>query len=84
MLALSILPLACFADAPITTQITGGVFQDFAPSPHHLQHVLAPVLRRMGVALDLQVLRAGYVPGGDGCLELRVRPTRCPFKPRPA
>jgi RNA 3'-terminal phosphate cyclase (ATP) len=34
MLALSILPLACFADAPITTQITGGVFQDFAPSPH--------------------------------------------------
>jgi RNA 3'-terminal phosphate cyclase len=53
MLALSILPLACFADVPITTQITSGVFQDFAPSPHHLQHVLAPVLRRMRVALDL-------------------------------
>src|SRR5215475_2977370 len=32
MLALSILPLACFADGPLTSRITGGVFQDYAPS----------------------------------------------------
>jgi RNA 3'-terminal phosphate cyclase (ATP) len=76
MLALSIVPLACFADAPVTARITGGVFQDFAPSPHHLQHVLAPVLRRMGVALDLRVLRAGYVPRGAGLLDLHVTPPR--------
>jgi RNA 3'-terminal phosphate cyclase (ATP) len=81
MLALSIVPLACFADAPVTARITGGVFQDFAPSPHHLQHVLAPVLRRMGVALELRMLRAGYVPRGAGLLELEVRPTRGPLRP---
>jgi RNA 3'-terminal phosphate cyclase (ATP) len=80
MLALSILPLACFADAPVTARITGGVFQDFAPAPHHLQHVLAPLLRRMGVALDLRVIRTGYVPRGAGRLELRVRPTRGPLQ----
>jgi RNA 3'-terminal phosphate cyclase len=40
MLVLSMLPLVCFADRPVTARITGGVFQDFAPSPHHMQHVL--------------------------------------------
>jgi RNA 3'-terminal phosphate cyclase (ATP) len=74
MLALSILPLACFAAQPVTACISGGVFQDFAPSPHHLHSVLAPVLRRMGVAVEIAVRRAGYVPRGAGILEVRVTP----------
>ncbi len=76
MLALSVLPVACFADGPVTARITGGVFQDFAPSPHHMQHVLAPLLKRMGVSVELQVVRAGYVPQGAGVIELHVRPVR--------
>jgi RNA 3'-terminal phosphate cyclase (ATP) len=76
MLALSLLPLTCFADRPLTARITGGVFQDFAPSPHHMQHVLRPLLKRMGVAIELRVLRAGYVPGGAGTIELHARPVK--------
>jgi RNA 3'-terminal phosphate cyclase (ATP) len=74
MLALSVLPIACFAERAVTARIEGGVFQDFAPSPHHMQHVLAPVLRRMGADLNLQVERPGYVPGGAGVLRLTVDP----------
>jgi RNA 3'-terminal phosphate cyclase (ATP) len=81
MLALSILPLACFAAAPLTARITGGVFQDFAPSPYHMQHVLAPLLDRMGVRMALGVVRAGYVPRGAGVIELRVVPTQRPLRP---
>jgi RNA 3'-terminal phosphate cyclase (ATP) len=81
MLALSILPLACFADAPTTARITGGVFQDFAPSPYHMQYVLAPLLKRMGVRMALRVVQAGYVPRGAGIIELRVTPTRRPLRP---
>lgn len=76
MLALGILPIACFADAPTTVRIGGGVFQDHAPSPHHLVEVVAPLLRRMGVRFELEVLRAGYAPAGAGQLELRVEPVR--------
>ena len=79
MLALSILPVACFADGPVTARITGGVFQDFAPSPHHLQYVLVPLLKRMGIAAKLQVIRAGYIPQGAGMIELQVRPTKRPL-----
>jgi len=81
MLALGILPLACFADAPVVARITGGVFQDFAPSPHHMAHVLAPLLERMGAAVEIRVVRAGYVPRGAGVLELRVRPVRHTLAP---
>jgi RNA 3'-terminal phosphate cyclase (ATP) len=81
MLALGILPVACFADAPVTSRITGGVFQDFAPSPHHMQHVLAPLLAPMGVSVELEVQRAGYVPRGGGVIELRVRPVRGSLAP---
>jgi RNA 3'-terminal phosphate cyclase (ATP) len=81
MLALSILPLACFADAPTTARIIGGVFKDFAPSPYHMQYVLAPMLERMGVRMALRVVRAGYVPRGAGVIELCVTPTRRPLRP---
>jgi RNA 3'-terminal phosphate cyclase (ATP) len=74
MLALGVLPVACLADSPLSARITGGMFQDFAPSPFHLRHVLAPLVARMGASVELEVVRPGYVPAGAGVLELRVRP----------
>lgn len=74
ILALAVLPIACTAPGTVTARITGGVFQDFAPSPHHLHHVLGPLLQRMGVGIEIDVIRAGYVPRGGGVLGLRVEP----------
>ena len=81
MLALGILPLACFADAPVVATLEGGVFQDFAPSPHHFQQVLLPALAAMGVQAELELLRPGYAPAGLGLLALRVRPLRGALAP---
>ena len=81
MLALGILPVACFAEQPVTARITGGVFQDFAPSPHHMEHVLVPLLARMGASCDLRLVRAGYVPRGEGVIEIRVHPVRNSLTP---
>lgn len=74
MLALGVLPVACFADAPVRARITGGLFQDFAPSAFHLHRVLGPLLGLMGVEVSLDVIRPGYVPGGAGVIELNVVP----------
>jgi RNA 3'-terminal phosphate cyclase (ATP) len=76
MLALSILPMACFAAAPVRAHIIGGLFQDFAPSPFHMHHVLAPLVRSMGADISVEVTRPGYVPGGGGIIELNVVPAR--------
>jgi len=74
MFALALLPVAAFAETFLEARITGGVFQDFAPSPFHMQHVLVPILARMGIGAELRLVRAGYVPLGAGVVELRVRP----------
>ena len=74
MLAFSVLPLACFADQSVRARIEGGVFQDYAPSPHHLEHVLVALLNRMGVTVHVDVVQPGYVPRGAGVLELTVTP----------
>ncbi|PIU55235.1 MAG: RNA 3'-phosphate cyclase [Chloroflexi bacterium CG07_land_8_20_14_0_80_51_10] len=73
MLVMSLLPLACFADKDTTIKVTGGLFQDFAPSAHHMQHVLFPTLAKMGVQAALEVIRPGYVPRGGGVIQVKIK-----------
>lgn len=76
MLTQTILPLACFANSSSHFLITGGLFQDFAPAAHHLQHVIFPLLGKMGIIAKLKVKRPGYVPTGEGIIELHVEPVK--------
>ena len=81
MLAMTVLPLAAWADGPVEVEVVGGVYQDFAPSPHHLAHVLAPLVGPMGVPFELEVVRPGYVPRGAGELRLYAEPATTSLRP---
>ncbi|MDR7545569.1 MAG: RNA 3'-terminal phosphate cyclase [Armatimonadota bacterium] len=74
LLAMTVLPLALYADGSSRFRMTGGLFADFAPSAFHLRHVVLPTLYRMGVRADVEIVRPGYAPKGGGVLELTVRP----------
>ncbi len=79
-LALAVLPVLAFARSTVSVELRGGVFQDFAPSFYHLQHVLMPLLGRMGVVATVRLDRPGYVPSGGGIVHLQVTPTRKTFQ----
>jgi RNA 3'-terminal phosphate cyclase (ATP) len=81
MLALSLMPLGLFADGDSTYRMTGGLFQDFAPSLFHLKHVLLPTVRKMGVEAELRIIQPGYVPKGGGRIELQLAPLKKALKP---
>jgi len=81
MLALSVIPLALFADKPSRYEITGGLFQDFAPSIYHVKYVLLRILETMGINVDIKIIRPGYVPMGNGQIEVKVVPVREIIKP---
>lgn len=81
MLALSLLPLGLFADGPSNYRMTGGLFQDFAPSLFHLKHVLLPTVRKMGVDAEVRIIQPGYVPKGGGRIELQILPVKEALKP---
>ncbi len=82
LLAMTLLPIALFADSQSVFRLTGGLFQDFAPSAHHMQQVFLPALRKMGADTGLEVLRPGYVPRGGGVIELTVKPVAGTLMPR--
>lgn len=81
MLAMTILPVACFASKPLHVRISGGLFQDFAPSAFHMKFVLFPLLKRMGIEVELNIIRPGYVPKGGGIIEVKINPIKERIKP---
>ena len=83
MFAQALLPLACFAEKPSKFRLEGGLFQDFAPSAYHMKSVLLPLLKKMGIQAELEIIRPGYVPKGKGIIEIEVEPVEKlkPFNP---
>ncbi len=81
MLALTVIPLALFADKPSRYEITGGLFQDFAPSAYHVKYVLLRILETMGIHVDINIIRPGYVPKGNGRIDVEIFPTTKSIKP---
>jgi RNA 3'-terminal phosphate cyclase (ATP) len=75
-LALAVLPVLALGAAPVSIELRGGLFQDFAPSFYHFEHVLLVLLRRMGVEASARMERPGYVPSGQGIWHLAVTPPR--------
>ena len=81
LLAMTLLPAACFSTGTIGFRISGGLFQDFAPSAYHMQHVLFSVFQKMGITAGLKIVRPGYVPRGGGVIEVTVEPVTGKIKP---
>jgi RNA 3'-terminal phosphate cyclase (ATP) len=80
-LALALLPVLTRASERVEIELSGGLFQDAAPSVFHLQHVVLPLLARMGMTAEAQMLRPGYVPRGDGVLRLVRNPEGATLQP---
>jgi RNA 3'-terminal phosphate cyclase (ATP) len=80
MLGLALMPVLAFAPFTVSAELRGGLFQDFAPSVFHLQYVVAPLLERMGLKVEVRMERPGYVPSGEGVLRLTVTPPRMPLR----
>ncbi|MFW6161912.1 MAG: RNA 3'-terminal phosphate cyclase [Planctomycetota bacterium] len=69
------LPLALAANRTVLL-LTGGTHVPFAPTFHCLDRQWAPLLRRIGMDVELELLRAGYYPEGGGQIRAKVRPTQ--------
>jgi RNA 3'-terminal phosphate cyclase (ATP) len=74
LLGLAVLPILAFGRQTVSAGLQGGLFQDFAPSVYHFQHVMLPLLRQMGLEASVEMIRPGYVPRGAGMLKLTVVP----------
>lgn len=68
----ALLPAMVAARRPFSVTVTGGTDVRQAPPIDYFAHVLAPLLARMGIGCEAQVLRRGYYPRGGGEVRLAL------------
>lgn len=70
----AILPVMTMSAATTTVTVTGGTDVRQAPPVDYLRHVLLPLLARMGIRVELDVIHRGYYPRGGGEARISVMP----------
>lgn len=63
-----------YADGPSTVRISGGTHNGMAPPAHFLMRAYARVLKTMGAAVEVDLVRAGFYPAGGGVMTARIAP----------
>ena len=71
----TVLPALMLCAKSSRVSLSGGTHNPMAPPFHFLERSFAPLLRRLGVGLDLELRRLGFYPAGGGELSAVVRPT---------
>ncbi|MCB9756947.1 MAG: RNA 3'-terminal phosphate cyclase [Candidatus Omnitrophica bacterium] len=72
----TILPALMIADSPSIIVIEGGTHNPFAPPVDFLKIVFAPILKQMGVDLEVTLHRHGFYPAGGGKIEAKIVPIK--------
>lgn len=70
----TVLPALWRADAPSVVQVSGGTHNPAAPPADFLIRTWQPLMQRMGVDMQLELLRHGFYPAGGGEVCARVTP----------
>ncbi len=69
---------------PLTIHLQGGTDVRWAPSWDYFSHVFLPLVKKIGVNADVQLVKRGYYPIGGGEAVLSIQPTEnlLPFQAR--
>ena len=70
----AVLPALLDLAGPTTLELRGGTHNPMAPPHDFLRATFLPLLARMGVRVETVLERAGFYPGGGGCLRVSVHP----------
>ena len=68
-----LLPLLT-ASGPSRVAVVGGTHNPGAPPFEFMDLAYLPLLRRMGARVRMELLRAGFAPGGGGRIEVQLAP----------
>ncbi|WP_243019865.1 RNA 3'-terminal phosphate cyclase [Simplicispira sedimenti] len=70
----TVLPALMLAEAPSKVELMGGTHNPMAPPFDFLERAFAPLVRRLGVGLELDLKRRGFFPAGGGELVAHIAP----------
>jgi RNA 3'-terminal phosphate cyclase (ATP) len=77
----TVLPALMLASSESRVELMGGTHNPMAPPFDFLERAFAPLVRRLGVGLALQLQRRGFFPAGGGQLWAHITPAAQPLQP---
>jgi RNA 3'-terminal phosphate cyclase (ATP) len=75
LLLQAILPALVFSKKKSSITLTGGTHVPFSPPFYYVSDVFVPMLRRLGIDLNIFVERYGFYPKGGGRIRAEVYPS---------
>ena len=72
----TVLPALWFADGPSTVTVSGGTHNAGAPPADFLARSWLPLMKRMGVEMEIELLRHGFYPAGGGEVRASISPIK--------
>ena len=78
----TILPALLLSDKPSSIFLSGGTHNPMAPCFDFIEQCFAPILRQMGVGVQMKLRKHGFYPAGGGQVEVEITPaiTLQPFE----
>jgi len=73
----TVLPALALVDGESRLSFEGGTHNFFAPSFDFIALAFAPLLRQMGVAIEMEISRYGFYPQGGGQWQAVIKPSGC-------
>ena len=77
----TVLPALMRAAVPSRVTLGGGTHNPLAPPYHFLARSFAPLLRRLGVSIGLDLKRHGFYPAGGGEIAATIHPSAAKLVP---
>ncbi|XP_033115058.1 RNA 3'-terminal phosphate cyclase-like, partial [Anneissia japonica] len=71
------LPVMLFADGAVHATFKGGTNAEFAPQIDYSLMVCQPILERLGIKFEVDVIKRGYFPKGGGTIIVSCEPVKC-------
>lgn len=70
----TILPILLHAEGPSTVVIRGGTHNGMSPPVEFLHDSFLPVLHRIGINAEVDLVRHGFYPAGGGAIRATIQP----------
>jgi len=61
-------------DKKLNIKVTGGTDVKWSPSWDYFKHVFLPIVKKIGVKVDVELIQRGYYPKGGGEAEITISP----------
>jgi RNA 3'-phosphate cyclase len=70
----SLLIPSLFSRDTVELDIRGGTDVRWSPQVDYFKHVFLPILKKMGVDVEIELVRRGYYPKGGGQVKVKISP----------